>query len=241
MDFEIPPAIQQTLDALDDFIEREIRPLEQADDNVRFFDHRREYARTDFEHGGVPAPEWEELLARDAPPGRRGRLAPPRVARGVRRSRRDQPRDGDHPRAPRDEGARAAQRPAERELDRRQLPDRADDARLRHRRAARRVDARLPRRHPPPRVRAHRAEPRFRRHVPRDDGGARRRRVGDQRHEAVQLRAAPRDARHRVRADVGRAGLAGRDHRVPRADRRRGLHASSSSGGRSTCRPTTPK
>src|SRR5204863_6824233 len=63
VDFEIPPEIQTTLAALDDFIEREIRPLEQVDDNIRFFDHRREYARTDFENGGVPRKEWEELLA----------------------------------------------------------------------------------------------------------------------------------------------------------------------------------
>jgi len=63
MDFEIPADIQQTLDALDDFIEREIRPLEQDDDNIRFFDHRREYARTDFENDGVPRREWEEVLA----------------------------------------------------------------------------------------------------------------------------------------------------------------------------------
>src|SRR5947207_8413982 len=63
VDFEIPPDIQSTLDALNDFIAREIKPLEQSDDNIRFFDHRREYARTDFEHGGVPRREWEELLA----------------------------------------------------------------------------------------------------------------------------------------------------------------------------------
>lgn len=62
MDFEIPPHIQSTLDALDDFIEREIVPLQAADDNERFFDHRREWARTDFENGGVPRPEWEALL-----------------------------------------------------------------------------------------------------------------------------------------------------------------------------------
>ncbi|HET7653488.1 MAG TPA: acyl-CoA dehydrogenase family protein, partial [Acidimicrobiales bacterium] len=62
MDFDIPADIQATLDALDDFIEREIRPLEQRDDNVRFFDHRREWARTDFENGGVPRTEWEDLL-----------------------------------------------------------------------------------------------------------------------------------------------------------------------------------
>jgi alkylation response protein AidB-like acyl-CoA dehydrogenase len=63
MDFAIPPEIQATLDALDEFIEREIRPLEQQDDNIRFFDHRREWARTDFEHGGVPRADWEALLA----------------------------------------------------------------------------------------------------------------------------------------------------------------------------------
>ena len=62
MDFEVPQHIQSTLDALDDFIEREIAPLQAADDNERFFDHRREWARTDFENGGVPRPEWEALL-----------------------------------------------------------------------------------------------------------------------------------------------------------------------------------
>jgi alkylation response protein AidB-like acyl-CoA dehydrogenase len=30
---------------------------------MQFFDHRREYARTDWEHGGVPRREWLELLA----------------------------------------------------------------------------------------------------------------------------------------------------------------------------------
>lgn len=63
MDFDIPADIQATLDALDAFIEAEIVPLQQADDNERFFDHRREWARTDFENGGVPRPEWEALLA----------------------------------------------------------------------------------------------------------------------------------------------------------------------------------
>jgi alkylation response protein AidB-like acyl-CoA dehydrogenase len=63
MDFDIPADVQQLLDDLDAFIEAEIKPLEQQDDNIRFFDHRREYARTDFEHGGVPRRDWEELLA----------------------------------------------------------------------------------------------------------------------------------------------------------------------------------
>lgn len=63
MDFDIPAAIQRTLDEIDAFIEREIRPLEQADDNKRFFDHRREWARTDFDNGGTPRADWEALLA----------------------------------------------------------------------------------------------------------------------------------------------------------------------------------
>jgi acyl-CoA dehydrogenase len=62
MDFAIPDDIQATLDALDAFIEDEIRPLEDQDDNIRFFDHRREWARTDFEAGGTPRKEWEDLL-----------------------------------------------------------------------------------------------------------------------------------------------------------------------------------
>ncbi len=62
MDFDLPQELQQYLAELDHFIDTEIKPLEQRDDNVRFFDHRREYARTDFENGGLPRPEWEQLL-----------------------------------------------------------------------------------------------------------------------------------------------------------------------------------
>ena len=62
MDFELPPDLAAYLGELDDFIEREIKPLEAADDNIRFFDHRREDARTDWERGGLPNAEWEALL-----------------------------------------------------------------------------------------------------------------------------------------------------------------------------------
>jgi alkylation response protein AidB-like acyl-CoA dehydrogenase len=50
------------LEELDAFIEREIQPLESSDDNIRFFDHRREDARTDWERGGLPNEAWEALL-----------------------------------------------------------------------------------------------------------------------------------------------------------------------------------
>src|SRR5690606_9552331 len=63
MDFDLPQDLADYLAELDDFIEREIQPLQEADDNQRFFDHRREWARTDFERGGLPREEWEALLA----------------------------------------------------------------------------------------------------------------------------------------------------------------------------------
>lgn len=62
MDFNMPERLVAYLGELDDFIEREIKPLEQQDDNIRFFDHRREYARTDWENQGLPREDWEDLL-----------------------------------------------------------------------------------------------------------------------------------------------------------------------------------
>ena len=64
MDFTIEPRLQAYLDELDAFIEDKIKPLENSDDNIRYFDHRREYERTDWEKGGLPKKEWEELLAK---------------------------------------------------------------------------------------------------------------------------------------------------------------------------------
>ena len=62
MDFALPANLVAYLAELDAFIAAEIKPLEQQDDNIRFFDHRREYARTDFENQGLPRREWELLL-----------------------------------------------------------------------------------------------------------------------------------------------------------------------------------
>ncbi len=59
---ELPAEISDLLIEIDAFIETEIKPLEEAGDNARFFDHRREYSRTDFEAGGIPRREWEALL-----------------------------------------------------------------------------------------------------------------------------------------------------------------------------------
>ena len=62
MDFDIPKEIADYLVVLDDFIEKEIKPLQFENDNNRFFDHRREDARTDWDRGGLPNEEWEALL-----------------------------------------------------------------------------------------------------------------------------------------------------------------------------------
>ncbi len=63
MDFDLPPELAAYLAELDTFIEAEIKPIENRDDNIRFFDHRREHARTDWDNGGLPRVEWEDLLA----------------------------------------------------------------------------------------------------------------------------------------------------------------------------------
>jgi len=61
MDFSVPEEIRAKLAELDAFIEREIAPLER--EHPQYFDHRREWARTDWEGGGRPRREWEDLLA----------------------------------------------------------------------------------------------------------------------------------------------------------------------------------
>ena len=63
MDFDLPADLIAYLAELDAFIEREIKPLENEGDNIKYFDHRREYERTDWEHEGIPKKAWEDLLA----------------------------------------------------------------------------------------------------------------------------------------------------------------------------------
>ncbi|MFC4272594.1 acyl-CoA dehydrogenase [Sneathiella chungangensis] len=60
--FNLPEELVRYLKTLDDFIEKEIKPLEEQDDNIRFFDHRREDARTDWDRDGLPNADWEALL-----------------------------------------------------------------------------------------------------------------------------------------------------------------------------------
>ena len=63
LDDTLPDSLREYLAVLDRFIETEIAPLQAADDNQRFFDHRREIARTDLDAGGLPHRDWVALLA----------------------------------------------------------------------------------------------------------------------------------------------------------------------------------
>ena len=62
--YEVPQEITDYLSVLDEFIESTIKPIEQSDDNIRFFDHRREHSRTNWDAGGLPRQDWEALLNR---------------------------------------------------------------------------------------------------------------------------------------------------------------------------------
>lgn len=64
MNFDLPENINEYLKLLDAFIDQKIKALENEDDNIRFFDHRREWARTDFEREGLPRQDWEALLSK---------------------------------------------------------------------------------------------------------------------------------------------------------------------------------
>ncbi|HYP92876.1 MAG TPA: acyl-CoA dehydrogenase family protein [Mycobacterium sp.] len=60
MDFTLPEHLPGLLAEMDAFIEAEIKPLER--ENTQYFDQRRENARTDWDNGGIPRREWENLL-----------------------------------------------------------------------------------------------------------------------------------------------------------------------------------
>jgi len=63
MQVELPGRLTRYLAELDVFIELDIKPLERENDNVRFFDFRRENSRTDWNKGGVPSGDWLALRA----------------------------------------------------------------------------------------------------------------------------------------------------------------------------------
>jgi alkylation response protein AidB-like acyl-CoA dehydrogenase len=61
MTVKIPDQFEPLIEEIDEFIDREIIPLEEK--HPEFFDYRREHSRTDWDNGGVPAEEWEEFVA----------------------------------------------------------------------------------------------------------------------------------------------------------------------------------
>jgi alkylation response protein AidB-like acyl-CoA dehydrogenase len=60
VDWSVPQDVTRFITALDEFIDTQIVPLEQA--NPDLFDHRREFTRTDVERGGIPTRRWRELM-----------------------------------------------------------------------------------------------------------------------------------------------------------------------------------
>jgi hypothetical protein len=216
---EPPLELQPTLDALDRFIEDESRPLEQADDNSRFFDHRREYARTDYERGGIPHADWEALMAemcrradaagwlRWALPSTYGGHDATNIERAVLRDHLAAKGLGLHNDL-QNESSVIGNLPTV--LMMRDFGTEAE------------ISEWMPG-FPMAGLRSHGAEPRIRRYLPGDHGRRRRRRVGHQRRQALQLRAPPRHARHRLRPHLGRAGRSARHHGLPRAHVRRGV------------------
>ena len=138
-------------------------------------------------------------------------------------------------------GDRPAQRPAERGLDDRQLPDRDPRPRVRHARPAGAVRARRAAPRGGARVRADRARPRLRRDPSRDDRAPRGRRLGDQRAQALQLGHAPREPRPGLRPHLGLARARRAASPPSSCPATHPGSTSSSCGGRSTCPATTPR
>ncbi len=63
MNFELPADLQAYIKHIDAFINEKILPLQHSNDNNRFFDHRRESARTQWDNQGLPTHDWEQLLS----------------------------------------------------------------------------------------------------------------------------------------------------------------------------------
>jgi alkylation response protein AidB-like acyl-CoA dehydrogenase len=64
MNFDLPADLEAYIKKIDTFINAEILPLQHQDDNNRFFDHRRESARTQWDNGGLPRDDWEAILVK---------------------------------------------------------------------------------------------------------------------------------------------------------------------------------
>ena len=225
MDFSLPADLVSYLARLDAFIAAEIAPLQAQNDNQRFFDHRREWARTDFEGGGLPRREWEELLAEARRRADRAgfyRFSLPREYGGDGGSNLWMAVIREHLAA---QGLGLHNDLQNEHSIVGNFPVHRDDARLRQRRAERAVHPRQPRRQSHRRVRPDRAAARLGRdahgNACRAREARRRRRLAHRRREDVDDRHARRDALRRVRPHERRSGPRERHQRIPRADVRR--------------------
>lgn len=63
MNFDLPDDLKTYIARLDAFIVDTILPLQHKADNNRFFDHRREPSRTQWDNHGLPTRAWEQLLS----------------------------------------------------------------------------------------------------------------------------------------------------------------------------------
>ncbi len=132
MDFTLPEHLPGLIAEMDAFIEREIAPLQA--ENMQYFDQRREHARTDWDNDGIPTREWEDLLdemRRRADKAGWLRYGLPASLGGRDGTNVDMAVIREHLAH---KGPWSAQRPAERIVDRRELPAGDHDGALRHRR-----------------------------------------------------------------------------------------------------------
>lgn len=60
MDISLPEDVTTFIAELDRFIDTQIKPIEEA--HPEYFDHRREFTRTDLERGGIPSARWREIM-----------------------------------------------------------------------------------------------------------------------------------------------------------------------------------
>ena len=204
MDFKIPQDLQDYLDELDQFIEQEIMPLQNRDDNIRFFDHRREHARTDWDNNGLPRAEWEALLAEAravADEAGHLRFAWPKKYGGKGGSNLWMAVIREHLAA---KGLGLFNDLQTEHSDRRQQPVHRDVRGVRHPGPVQALRRRRDERPAAHRLRPHRAEPRLRRDIHGDHRGAadakRQAGLAHQRREDVDDRHAPRELRDDVRA-----------------------------------------
>jgi acyl-CoA dehydrogenase len=60
MEWSIPGDVTKFIADLDDFIDTQIKPIEEA--NPDLFDHRREFTRTDVARDGIPTERWRAVM-----------------------------------------------------------------------------------------------------------------------------------------------------------------------------------